>query len=473
MKIKFDSNQQFQLDALRSIVDIFEGQPLNKGDFEVSLSSTEKEGLFSGTVQEELGLGNKLHLTEEQLWSNVKTIQIDNDIEHPESFQGKHFSIEMETGTGKTYVYLRSIFELNQKYGFKKFIIVVPSIPIREGTLKSIEIMREHFQQLYNNVAFDYSVYNSKKPANLRAFARNPEVQILIMNIDAFNKDFKNNDDSKKSNVIFRNNEKLSGHKPIEFIQATNPIVFIDEPQSVDNTIKAREAISKLNPLCTLRFSATHRNPYNLLYKLDAIKASRLNLVKKISVAELKDHSNFNAGYIHLRGVNYERKSAQITIHKNGKNTVEEKKLNVKVGSDLYVLSGEREHYRDNYIISAIDGTPGEENITFNDGRELYLGDVWGGLTDEVRKSQIRFTVKKHLAKARLAEKHGVKVLSLFFIDAVKNYRTYDDEGNPQKGKYALWFEEAYRELTQKNEHYKNLFPHSAEEVHDGYFSTG
>jgi len=226
MKLKFDANQQFQLDALQSVVNLFDGQPLNKGDFEISLSSQDGIGLFSGTEQKELGFGNKLHLGNDQLWANVQKIQDENELESPSELQDKHFSIEMETGTGKTYVYLRSIFELNQQYGFKKFIIVVPSVPIREGTLKSIEIMQEHFQQLYNQVAFDYAVYNSKKPFALRQFATSNEVQILIMNIDAFNKDFSDSEKVGKSNVIFRNNDRLSGRKPIEYIQATNPIVI-------------------------------------------------------------------------------------------------------------------------------------------------------------------------------------------------------------------------------------------------------
>lgn len=473
MKLKFDANQPFQLDALQAIVDIFEGQPLAQGDFEVSLANETGAGLFAGAVQRELGVGNQLHLSDDALWQNVQKIQDEQEIETPPAFQGRHFSVEMETGTGKTYVYLRSMFELNQHYGFKKFVIVVPSVAIREGTLKSIEVMRDHFRQLYNRVPFDYMVYDSKKPFGLRQFATSNHIQVLIINIDAFNKDFANSEDAAKSNVIFRDNDRLSGRKPIEFIQATNPIVIIDEPQSVDTTVKAKQAIEKLNPLCTLRFSATHRDPYNLLYKLDAIRAAQLNLVKKISVAELKDHSNFNAGYVELRGVNYKRKTANLTIHANATpGGVKEKKVTVRQGSDLFQLSGERAYYRDNYIVSEIDGTPGEENITFSDGRVLYLGETWGGLTEEVRRSQIEYTVKKHFAKARMAAKHGVKVLSLFFIDKVAHYRTYDEAGKPQKGKYAQWFEAAYRKQIESNPQLAQLFPHSAEAVHDGYFSV-
>lgn len=267
MKLKFDPNLQFQIDAINAMVDVFDGQPLSEGDLEIGFKR--QDWIF----QTELGVGNNLVLDKETILRNVQLIQERNGIEKTQFLQGMHFSIEMETGTGKTYVYLRTIFELNKKYGFKKYVIVVPSVAIREGVLKNLNITKEHFLHLYNNVPYDYFVYDSKKVNQVRQFATSNQIQIMVINIDAFRKTLDDKDEEKKSNIIHRESDKLSGRKPIEFIQATQPIVIIDEPQSVDNTPKAKEAIETLNPLCTMRYSATHRNPYNLLYKLDPIKA--------------------------------------------------------------------------------------------------------------------------------------------------------------------------------------------------------
>jgi type III restriction enzyme len=219
-------------------------------------------------------------LDDEVILKNLNRLQEANDLDGiPEkefAKNGLNFSVEMETGTGKTYVYLRTIFELSQKYGFKKFIIVVPSVAIREGALKNIEITSEHFRALYNNIEFEYFVYDSKKANRLRQYATSNQVQIMVINIDAFRKDFSDSEDEKKSNVIFKESDKLSGRRPIEFVQATRPIVIIDEPQSVDSTAKAKDAITQLNPLCTLRYSATHKDRYNLMYVLDPIRALRI-----------------------------------------------------------------------------------------------------------------------------------------------------------------------------------------------------
>src|SRR5437879_5118137 len=257
MKIQFDAQQQYQIEAVNAIVDIFDGQPLSKGDFEIVLEFAGK-GLLESVKQTELGIGNRLLLNDDALLKNIFSIQDRNELERPPELQGRNFSVEMETGTGKTYVYLRTIFELNRKYGFKKFIIVVPSVAIREGSLKNLEITSDHFKALYNNVEFEYFVYDAKKVNRLRQFAVSNQIQILVINIDAFNK--------KDIAVIFKEADKLSGRQPIEFLRATNPIVIVDEPQSVDSTEKAQGAIRSLNPLCTLRYSATDKNPYNLVY---------------------------------------------------------------------------------------------------------------------------------------------------------------------------------------------------------------
>jgi len=474
MKILFDSTQQYQIDAVNGIVEIFDGQPLNKGDFSISFE-TPNIGIFSSQVQTELGVGNNLILNDAALLKNINKIQDKNDLDCTSlsdfKANGYNFSVEMETGTGKTYVYLRTIFEMSQKYGFKKFIIVVPSVAIREGTNKNIEITEEHFKALFNNIEFEYFLYDSKKANRLRQFATSNQIQIMIINIDAFRKDFSDSEDDKKSNVIFKESDKLSGRKPIEFVQATKPIVIIDEPQSVDNTPKAQEAIKSLKPLCIFRYSATHKNPYNLVYKLDPIKAYELKLVKQIVVASVQGSNSNNDAYVKLvKTDNKKGITAEILIHQNLKGSVKEKKIKVKQGADLYELSNNRELYKNGYEITDISAEPENEYIDFSNGKRLALGIEMGGIKEDLMEVQIRNTIQRHLDKEIQVKDKGIKVLSLFFIDAVKNYRYYDEDGKPQKGKFAEWFEKHYKELI-KLPKYQGLNIHQLEKIHDGYFS--
>jgi len=454
MKLHFDPNQQFQLDAINSVVEVFEGQPLNQGDYGFSISSGSY--MFS-----ENGVGNRLEITEEQILRNVQEIQKKNELPVSEKLDGMNFSVEMETGTGKTYVYLRTIYELNKKYGFKKFVIVVPSIAIREGVLKNLEITFEHFQNLYDKTPVNYYVYDSKRVSNLRNFAINNHIQILVINIDSFAKD---------ENIINKPNDKLTGKKPIEFIQATFPIVIVDEPQNMETEIRKR-AVENLNPLCTLRYSATHTNRYNMVYSLDPVKAYDLGLVKQIEVDSIVTENDFNEAYICLEKVTATktRTSAKIKIDVNTPNGVKRKSVTVKVGDDLYDLSNRREIYKSGYIINGIDVS--ENLIELSNGETIFVGDTYGGLSDEVMKVQIRKTIEEHFLKERKLKSKGVKVLSLFFIDRVANYRNYDSDGNPVKGKFARWFEEIYREISSKSV-YKDLIPFDAEDVHNGYFSA-
>src|SRR5260221_4247348 len=289
MKLQFDANQTFQLDAIAAVAGVFDGQPHGTSEFSV-IKMAEDTELFAGQERNELGFGNRLLPDDAKLRTNTRLIQAHNDIEvknEAAALEGwevfdapanvarlcPHFSVEMETGTGKTYVYLRTIFELSRRYGFKKFIIVVPSVAIREGVLQNIQITAEHFRALYNNLPFEHFVYDARRVNRLRQFATGNTLQILIINIDAFRKNFTGTEAEQKSNVIYKESDKLSGRQPIEFVQAARPIVIIDEPQSVDSTEKSQEAMRALNPLCTLRYSATHRNPYNLIYRLDSIRA--------------------------------------------------------------------------------------------------------------------------------------------------------------------------------------------------------
>jgi len=453
LKLHFDPNQQFQIDAIESIGGIFEGQPLKDGDLDFTLSH-ESHLFYEG------GIGNRLRLGEEQILENVRTIQKKNELAISDKLDGMNFSVEMETGTGKTYVYLRTIYELNKKYGFKKFVIVVPSIAIREGVLKNLEITFEHFQNLYEKTPVNFDVYDSRRVSNLRNFAVNNNVQILVINIDSFAKD---------ENIINRPNDKLTGKRPVEFIRATSPIVIVDEPQNMETDIR-RNAIGNLNPLCTLRYSATHTNRYNMVYSLDPVKAYDMGLVKQIEVDSIVTENDFNEAFICLEKVTSAkaRTSARIKIDINTKDGVKRKTVAVKVGDDLYDLSNKRDIYKNGYIINGIDVAEGF--IELSNGGTIFVGDTLGGLSDEVMKVQIKKTIEEHFLKERKFKDKGVKILSLIFIDRVANYRSYDADGIPVKGKFAVWFEEMYREISGKDP-YKGLIHFEAEEVHNGYFS--
>ncbi len=453
MKFHFDPNQQYQLDAVNSIITVFEGQPLEHGDF--SFTIDDKNYLFKVD-----GVGNLLKLSEEQILENVKSVQAKNELPVAASLDGMNFSVEMETGTGKTYVYLRTIYELNKNYGFKKFVIVVPSIAIREGVLKNLEITFEHFQNLYDKTPANFEVYDRKRISNLRNFCISNAIQILVINIDSFAKD---------ENVINNPNDKLTGKKPIEFIQATSPVVIVDEPQNMETEIRKR-AIGNLNPLCTLRYSATHINRYNMVYNLDPVKAYDLGLVKQIEVDSIVTENDFNKALVTLEKTHATKTStsAKVKIDVNTKDGVKRKSVTVKVGDDLYLLSNKREIYKNGYIVNGID--VGDGFIELSNGEILFLGDTLGGLNDEVMKVQIRKTVEEHFLKEKKYKDKGIKVLSLIFVDRVSNYRSYDSDGKPLKGKFAEWFENTYRDISGKTV-YKGLIPFKAEDVHNGYFS--
>lgn len=461
MKLKFDPNQQFQLDAIDAVVDIFEGQTLNQGDFEIRLQYGYE---LKGLIQQDLGYGNNLSASDDVLNANLKQIQKRNNIHQDDSLKtkGRNFATEMETGTGKTYVYLRTTFELNKKYGFKKFIVVVPSVAIREGVLKSIEIMKEHFRDLYNNVPFSYFVYDSKRVSQLRGYATGNDMQIMIINIDSFNK--------KDINIIHDRRDQMGGRKPIEFIQATNPIVIMDEPQNMESET-AKQAIKSLNPLCTLRYSATHRDKYNLVYQLDPVKAFQKKLVKKISVASVVSESDPTQAYLKLESVSNKnnRFTAKLKYFKQSKEGPKLSTGTFKQNDDLFVKSNENGIYSSGFIITEINTRPGMEFIRFANGIRLALGDEQGGSREEIVKQQIRNTIRAHFEKELQVKDMGLKVLSLFFLDRVGNYRVYTDEGF-ELGRYARWFEEIYNELAEE---YKNLFTKilPVESVHNGYFA--
>jgi type III restriction enzyme len=492
MKLQFDANQQYQLDAVASVTELFDGQPQGAPEYTViDLGAWDDDGLFSGQSRSELGVGNNLLLAPDKLKTNARAIQEsrdieiaapDSDLEAWELFDAAantaracpHFSVEMETGTGKTYVYLRTIFELSRRYGFQKFIIVVPSVAIREGVLKNIEITAEHFKAIYNNLPFEHFVYDAKKVNRLRQFAVSNMLQILIINIDAFRKNFTGTETEQKSNVIYKEMNQLSGRAPIEFVQATRPIVIIDEPQSVDSTDRAQEAIKALNPLCTLRYSATHRNPYNLVYRLDPVRAFELRLVKQIVVASATADGGANDAFVRVDQIDYTKGiKAKLRIHVQTPEGPKEKSVTVKNGTDLFAVSNERACYRDGFEVAEINAEPGSEFIRFANGRVMRLGEETGGMRDDVWLVQIKHTVKKHLEKELQLRGQGIKVLSLFFIDRVANYRDYDGSGKPIKGKFAQAFEETLAEFA-KDARYKDLawLKLPMEQLHNGYFAA-
>ena len=454
MKLHFDGNQSYQWDAIKSITDIFEGQPLSSGDFEFTQSST-------GALLIENGFGNNLTLSAEQILQNVKNIQQRNEIQNAiEELQGMNFSVEMETGTGKTYVYLKSIYELNKLYGFKKFVIVVPSVAIREGVLKNLQITHDHFQSLYDKTSITFDVYDSKKVSNLRGFSSGNSIQVLVINIDSFAKD---------ENIINKPNDKLTGKRPIEFIQSTKPFVIVDEPQNMETEIR-KKAIENLNPLCTLRYSATHTNLYNLMYSLNPVKAYDLGLVKQIEVDSVMSENDFNDSFIELESVNRTGNNitAKVKIDTTSATGIKRKSVTVNRNKlDLFELSSKNEKY-EGLKIYEIDF--GNQQIELTNGIVLKVGESQGGINDEVMRFMIQKTVEEHLKKEREYKAKGIKVLTLFFIDKVKNYREYDELGNPLQGKFATWFEEIYKTEIAKPKN-KNLISNSVTEIHNGYFS--
>ena len=481
MKIQFDPNLDFQKQAIESVAGVFEGQEICQTNFTVAPLQYTTQQVIPG-MENNLGIGNRLKLLDEDIHKNIRKIQLKNGLAPSEKMDSMDFTVEMETGTGKTYVYLRSIFEMNRLYGFTKFIIVVPSIAIKEGVYKSLQITVDHFRELYENVSFDYFVYDSSKLSDVRNFATSPDIQIMVINIDAFKKSFDDPEKENKANIIHRSHDRMTGAKPIEYIQETNPIVIVDEPQSVDTTSKSKEAIRSLNPLCTLRYSATHIDKHHMLYKLDSVDAYEQKLVKQIEVAGVEVKDGHNKAYIKLLSVNNKKSpiTAKIEIDCRMKNgNIKRKAVVVSSGADLLdaKYSGGRDIY-DGYIIEDIYCEKGNEYISFTSKPEiLKLGQAIGEVDpDEYKRLQIRKTIEEHLDKEMRLRPQGIKVLSLFFIDKVANYRWYDEDGNPQKGKFALMFEEEYARAIRKPK-YSTLFEGAdldtvAAGVHNGYFAV-
>jgi type III restriction enzyme len=476
MKLHFEDNLDYQDAAIKAVVDLFKGQEINRTEFTVTHRSGDSAQASFGIIESELGIGNKLELLDDEILENIRAVQLRGGLRPTDSLTSGDFTVEMETGTGKTYVYLRTIFELNKLYGFTKFVIVVPSVAIKEGTYKTLQITREHFENLYPMAkGYEYFQYDSGKPGTVRNFATSPNIQIMVVTVGAINK--------KDVNNLYKDSEKTGGEKPIDLVRATNPIIIVDEPQSVDGgmTGRGKEALQAMNPLCTLRYSATHVDKHNMVYRLDAVDAYERELVKQIEVASLEVEGGHNKPYVKLISTENKRGSitAKIEADALSGGKVKRQIFTVEDGDDLQQET-ERDLY-ENFRVGTITVGKGNQSMELSMPRGEALlrpGDEVGGVTaDDLKRLMIRRTIKEHLVKEMrfAAQKREVKVLSLFFIDSVEFYRQYDEDGNIVKGKYALMFEEEYRKLA-KHPDYQTLFEKvdldiEADEVHNGYFS--
>ncbi|EGG93031.1 Type III restriction-modification system restriction subunit [gamma proteobacterium IMCC1989] len=485
MKLHFEDDLDYQRAAIDSVVNLFKGQEISRSEFTVTFqapSSVSSSPNFSlGMEESQLGIGNRLLLVDEEIEENLRRTQLTNGLRPSEKLASGDFTVEMETGTGKTYVYLRTIFELNKNYGFTKFVIVVPSVAIKEGTYKTLQITQEHFEGLYPKAkGYEYFLYDSKKLGQVRNFATSSNIQIMVTTVGAINK--------KDVNNLYKENENTGGEKPIDLVRATSPIIIVDEPQSVDGglTGKGKEALTAMNPLCTLRYSATHIDKHHMAFRLDAVDAYERGLVKQIEVASLQIDSGNNKPYIRLESTSNKKGSitAKVEIDvQRGKN-IKREFLTVEDGDDLEQIT-HRAIYENMQIgtitCASKNKKGGNETIEVKgDGfdQTLNVGEAIGGVDpDEIKRLMIRRTIKEHFDKELTfaANKQPIKVLSLFFIDSVEHYRQYDEDGNIVLGKYAKMFEEEYRKLA-KSVDYQSLFTEidletDAAEVHNGYFS--
>ena len=431
MELKFEE-LAYQTDAVNAVVRLFEEQ--------------RRESFSLHDAGIELFVGNKLDLDWAQIGENLKNVQ--KTFGQPETEIGQHglnFSVEMETGTGKTYVYLRTIFELNRQYGWTKFVIVVPGVPIREGVLQTLRATKNHFAELFNKPVMNFSEYDSKRLGALRNFAVNDGIEMMVINIQSFEKD---------GNVINQVNE--SGDAPIELIRQTRPIVIVDEPQNME-TENRLAALDLLNPLFTLRYSATHKNSRHKIYSLNPVQAYNQKLVKQIVVQSVLAENDSNGAFVELVEIQAGKGSlkAKLNIHFRDKKETRKKTVMVKSGDDLFDKSGGVEAYRHGYIVNGLDAE--DEMVAFSNGLQISRADNQDALQDEVMKAQIRCTIEEHLKREKKLKAQGIKVLSLFFIDKVEHYRQADGSA----GKFARWFDALYRELAGED----------SDGVHNGYFS--
>ena len=481
MKIQY-KHQKFQADAAKAVVDVFAGQPY--------LTPTYMMDRGSGYLQRSLtddvdftGWSNQKivpELNDRLILEHLKKIQRENQIAPSNKLEGRsngyNLTIEMETGVGKTYTYIKTMYELNRAYGWSKFIIVVPSIAIREGVYKSFEMTQEHFAEEYGK-KIHYFIYNSSQLTEIDRFASDSSINVMIINSQAFNAR------GKDARRIYMKLDEFRSRRPIDIIAKTNPILIIDEPQSVEGK-QTKENLKQFNPMITLRYSATHKsdNIYNMVYRLDAMEAYNKRLVKKIAVKGITEiGSTATDSYLYLESINLSKGDPTATLQfemKMASGVTKKKSKIVKEGDNLYDYSNSLEEYKNGFVVSHIDGR--DDSLEFINGIKIYAGDVIGAVDeDQFRRIQIRETILSHLQRERQLFYKGIKVLSLFFIDEVANYREYDDAGQPVNGKYATMFEEEYEDITSnlqlsidEDDYIKYLNSIKASKTHAGYFSV-
>lgn len=453
MQFKFDANQEFQLQAIESVVELLEGQPHSEPQmvFAFGFAASPNRLDLSETVL--LANLQKVQARNEISPADEKLIAIENTIETVEGKQEVrfcNFSIEMETGTGKTYVYLRTAFELRRRYGMRKFIVVVPSVAVREGVLKTLDITETHLRKLYSNTPCRYYGYASANLAQVRQFALSDSIEIMVMTIDSFN---------KASNVIHQTTDRLQGETPVHLVQATRPILILDEPQNMESELRIA-ALAALNPLFALRYSATHRNPYNLVYRLTPYEAYRQGLVKRIEVAGVEKEADENQVFLRLDEVKSKKKTvtASLSVHRLMKtSSIKEQRITVRPGDSLEKKANRPEYA--NFVVEEIN--VGDGSLMFRNGIELQVGESRGADKEAIFDSQIRYTIGEHLRKQRRLKEQGIKVLSLFFIDHVDNYAQKD-------GIIRRLFNKAFNDL-KVNSEFRNLDP---EIVQAAYFAS-
>ncbi len=472
MQLHFEPDLDYQLEAIAAVCDLFRGQETCRTEFTVTRDTLSTQ-INLAVADSDLGIGNRLTLLDDEIQKNLADIQLRHGLRPSGALASGDFTVEMETGTGKTYVYLRSIFELNKRYGFTKFVIVVPSVAIKEGVYKSLQITEAHFKGLYAGVPYDYFLYDSAKLGQVRNFATSATVQIMVVTVGAINK--------KDVNNLYKDSEKTGGEKPIDLIKATRPIVIVDEPQSVDGGLQGsgKQALDAMTPLCTLRYSATHVDKHHMVYQLNAVDAHAKRLVKQIEVAAATLEDAHNKPFVRVVSVSNKRGtiSARVELDVQTATGVKRREETVQDGDDLQQTT-KRAVYAD-CRVGEIRVERGNEYVELRvPGGEQSLspGQAWGDVDAlAVQREMIRRTIREHLDKERRLRPQGIKVLSLFFIDEVSKYRQYDAEGRAVRGEYARIFEEEYRRAA-KLPAYSSLFAEvdltrTAEDVHDGYFS--
>lgn len=477
MKLQF-KHQKFQADAAKAVVDVFVGQPyltpsymMDRGEGNYQMSVTDKEDFR--------GWGNQKivpELSDGLILENLQKVQRDNQLKPSDKLEGKfNLTIEMETGVGKTYTYIKTMYELNKHYGWSKFIVVVPSVAIREGVYKSFQVTQDHFAEEYGKKV-RFFIYNSSQLTEIDRFASDNSINVMIINSQAFNAK------GKDARRIHMKLDEFRSRRPIDIIAKTNPILIIDEPQSVEGK-QTKENLKQFNPLMTLRYSATHKSDsiYNMVYRLDAMEAYNKRLVKKIAVKGITESgSAATESYVYLESINLSKAAPTATIQFDFKGNKGVRKVTriVNEGYNLYDNSGQMEEYRQGFVVSRIDGR--DDSIEFINGIKIYVGDIIGQVSEEqIRRIQIRETILSHIERERELFYKGIKVLSLFFIDEVAKYREYDGAGDPKNGIYADIFEEEYRDIIRnlqikirESEYIDYINSISEDKTHAGYFST-